>query len=225
MNKDIKHSAVMVFIVVMLVILAVVMTLLTVFIVLYIDEKSEKEVFVTQTTAVTETIAPTQKPTEPETQEPTKKAKKKTSSKTESKTVNNSYTITVYGITGIYSGPGYDYSCVDEITQDGVYTIVEEHIDPRNETWGKLKSGVGWINIRDATTDYSNYYYPQYTYNDVPYTVKVYPVTMIYSSPSYYSDTTGSIDEEGVFTIVEESYDEYMNKWGKLKSGAGWIPL
>lgn len=36
---------------------------------------------------------------------------------------------------------------------------------------------------------------------------------------------TGSIKDNGVYTIVEESTGTGATKWGKLKSGAGWISL
>lgn len=54
----------------------------------------------------------------------------------------------------IYSGPGYSYGYVGSITDQGTYTIVEESIQcftgGRYVTWGKLKSGVGWICLDDA---------------------------------------------------------------------------
>jgi N-acetylmuramoyl-L-alanine amidase CwlA len=37
--------------------------------------------------------------------------------------------------------------------------------------------------------------------------------------------TTGSIKDKGVYTIVAESTGTGATKWGKLKSGAGWISL
>lgn len=43
----------------------------------------------------------------------------------------------------IRSGPGTKYKKVGEITGHGVYTIVET-----SGTWGKLKSGAGWISLR-----------------------------------------------------------------------------
>lgn len=36
---------------------------------------------------------------------------------------------------------------------------------------------------------------------------------------------TGSITDHGVYTIVEEADGQGATKWGKLKSGAGWISL
>lgn len=37
--------------------------------------------------------------------------------------------------------------------------------------------------------------------------------------------TNRSIKDKGVYTIVEEKNGQGANKWGKLKSGAGWIAL
>lgn len=54
----------------------------------------------------------------------------------------------------IYSGPGYTYDGRGEITDKGSYTIVEESEQTftggRSVTWGKLKSGAGWICLDDA---------------------------------------------------------------------------
>lgn len=36
---------------------------------------------------------------------------------------------------------------------------------------------------------------------------------------------TGQIRDNGVYTIVAEKYGQGAKKWGKLKSGAGWIAL
>lgn len=36
---------------------------------------------------------------------------------------------------------------------------------------------------------------------------------------------TTKVHKGEIFTIVEESVNQYGNKWGKLKSGAGWISL
>lgn len=36
---------------------------------------------------------------------------------------------------------------------------------------------------------------------------------------------TGTITDHGVYTITAEKSGTGANKWGKLKSGAGWIAL
>lgn len=55
----------------------------------------------------------------------------------------------------IYDSPSYNANIVGEITDKSRYTIVEEYIEPGQTSigyiWGKLKSGVGWINMYDAT--------------------------------------------------------------------------
>ena len=35
----------------------------------------------------------------------------------------------------------------------------------------------------------------------------------------------GTITDKGIYTIVEEKTGSGATKWGKLKSGAGWISL
>ena len=57
----------------------------------------------------------------------------------------------------IYSGPGYHYGGCGEIRDCGSYTIVEESVQhfngDRTVTWGRLKSGAGWICLDDAKLD------------------------------------------------------------------------
>lgn len=79
----------------------------------------------------------------------------------------------------IYSGPGKSYSIVDTITGGETYTIVAEARDAEYNWWGKLKSGVGWINLlevdKESFENYSSdYILPdsssrQLTYEDVKY--------------------------------------------------------
>lgn len=47
----------------------------------------------------------------------------------------------------------------------------------------------------------------------------------IRKGPGTDNDKTGKYTGVGVFTIVAESDGEGASKWGKLKSGAGWISL
>ena len=47
----------------------------------------------------------------------------------------------------IYSGPGTNNTRVDSISQDGVYTVIEEQTGKGATLWGKLKSGVGWVSL------------------------------------------------------------------------------
>lgn len=50
-------------------------------------------------------------------------------------------------------------------------------------------------------------------------------VLNIRKGPGTNYGTNGSIKGRGVYTIVAESSGTGATKWGKLKSGAGWISL
>lgn len=47
----------------------------------------------------------------------------------------------------------------------------------------------------------------------------------IFDMPSYDGVSKKTVEEAGVYTIVEEVTDEEGNLWGRLKSGAGWVDL
>ena len=47
----------------------------------------------------------------------------------------------------------------------------------------------------------------------------------IRKGPGTNYGTNGSIKDKGTYTIVEEAAGQGATKWGKLKSGAGWISL
>ncbi|MBQ8297181.1 MAG: hypothetical protein IJX77_05300 [Ruminococcus sp.] len=57
----------------------------------------------------------------------------------------------------IYDAPAYSAAIVGEITDMGSYTIVEEYTEngasSDTGTWGRLKSGAGWINLSDASNE------------------------------------------------------------------------
>lgn len=59
-----------------------------------------------------------------------------------------------------------------------------------------------------------------------PYTVKVTgnPLNIRKGAGTNYA-ACGAITDNGVYTIVEEATGTGAKKWGKLKSGAGWISL
>jgi len=58
------------------------------------------------------------------------------------------------------------------------------------------------------------------------YLVKVtVPVLNIREKAGTDSKIVGQIRDQGIYTIVEESNGKGASKWGKLKSGAGWISL
>lgn len=59
-----------------------------------------------------------------------------------------------------------------------------------------------------------------------PYLVKISASTLnVRAQPTTDSKVVTTIKNGGVYTIVEESTGTGAKKWGKLKSGAGWISL
>lgn len=101
-------------------------------------------------------------------------------------------------------------------TGKGTFTIVEV-----NNGWGKLKSGAGWIWLGN----------PQYctvkagTYAFSPYAVKVSIKDLNIRKGPGTNYASNGFCPVGVYTIIEESNGAGATKWGKLKSGAGWISL
>ena len=62
--------------------------------------------------------------------------------------------------------------------------------------------------------------------NFEPYMVKVTdPALNIRKEPTTDSAIVGCIKDKGSYTIVAEAFGKGASKWGKLKSGAGWISL
>lgn len=61
--------------------------------------------------------------------------------------------------------------------------------------------------------------------HEVPYTTHLDASVKIYEEPDLYSRYIQSVGQDGIYTIVEEAYDDVGNLWGKLKSGLGWVML
>lgn len=59
----------------------------------------------------------------------------------------------------------------------------------------------------------------------LPYTVTLDAAMALYDEPSYDGCYRQIVGEDGVYTIVEEAEDGEGNRWGKLRSGAGWVDL
>ena len=115
----------------------------------------------------------------------------------------------------IRKGPGVSYSVVGELGKGEAYTIVETQ-----NGWGKLKSGVGWINL-SYTQRVSNTPATSSISTSSSYMVKVTAYSLnVRKGPGASYPVTTSVKKGDVFTITETK-----NGWGKLKSGAGWISL
>lgn len=82
-----------------------------------------------------------------ETKTETKKEENKTTTSTNTSTSSSTYTTGMYKVNvselNIRKGPGTNYSIVGCIKDKGTYTITEI----KNGSWGRLKSGAGWINV------------------------------------------------------------------------------
>ena len=65
---------------------------------------------------------------------------------------------------------------------------------------------------------------PQSNGDSAPYLVRIFPVTKVYDQPSSDAGVAMTLDEENVYTIVEEKTVDGI-RWGRLKSGAGWLNL
>lgn len=110
-------------------------------------------------------------------------------------------------------------------TGKGIFTIIEV-----KDGWGKLKSGAGWIYLENkdyvtilnkVTSDKTS------GIQNNSYIVRVeIPDLNIRKGPGTNYPKTGKYTGKGLFTIVEESTGTgSKTKWGKLKSGEGWISL
>lgn len=139
---------------------------------------------------------------------------------------NSSYKTGTYKVNvaelNIRKGPGTNYDTDDSIKDKGVYTITEI----QNGSWGKLKSGAGWINVDKA---YCTYQGATSSSENTAASSRSFQVQV--NIPDLYirkgpGRNYGDNDfcPQGVYTIVEtKSAGGYT--WGRLKSGAGWIAL
>ncbi len=91
---------------------------------------------------------------------------------------------------------------------------------------GKAGQVTGWISESDAKKSAKS------TSTPTANPFKAYKVTIISSNgvnirkgAGTNYDITGTIAKGGAYTIVAESTGQGAKKWGKLKSGAGWIAL
>ena len=107
-------------------------------------------------------------------------------------------------------------------TGKGTFTIIEV-----NNGWGKLKTDAGWIWLGNASYCTIGDTVKESTDSNTlePYKVKVsIDDLFIRKGPGTNHEKNGYCPV-GIYTIIEESEGEGATKWGKLKSGAGWISL
>lgn len=56
----------------------------------------------------------------------------------------------------IYEGPSYDAPLVGNIGETGTFTITETAEDESGNLWGKLKSGIGWVDLTQIWAEEEN---------------------------------------------------------------------
>ena len=124
----------------------------------------------------------------------------------------------------IRSGAGTGYSNKGYI-QKGVYTITETKVNG-GYTWGRLKSGAGWIAL-----DYTKYIEQVLNGNNsnnnntsASFKVQVNVNDLRIRSGAGTGYSNKGYIQKGVYTITETKQNNGYT-WGKLKSGAGWIAL
>jgi len=106
-----------------------------------------------ETTRPAETTAPTEAPTEPSEEVPTT-----VPAETQTDDDGLPYLLKIHRADqSIYEGPGYDYVFVTTVRERGTYTIVDEAWDYEGNLWGKLKSGIGWVDLTEIRSpEYAN---------------------------------------------------------------------
>jgi SH3-like domain-containing protein len=131
-------------------------------------------------------------------------------------TVSGNYVVKVTSDTlNVRKGPGVSYGVCGELGRGEAYTIVQTQ-----NGWGKLKSGVGWINL-SYTQKVSNSTTASATVSTSQYLVKVTANNLnVRKGPGASYDISATVKKGDVFTITQTK-----NGWGKLKSGVGWISL
>lgn len=106
-------------------------------------------------------------------------------------------------------------------TGKGIFTITQVSND-----WGKLKSGAGWIWLKNDSYCTIRGSIAESKGNFAAYKVKVTVSDLnIRKGAGTNYAKTGMITDKGIYTIVAESEGQGASKWGKLKSGEGWISL
>ncbi len=123
----------------------------------------------------------------------------------------------------IRKGPGTNYGIAGCITDNGTYTIVE-----MEGSWGRLKSGAGWINchtkyctrVRDIEVEADAEPEDNFKAFEVRVAIKN---LYIRKGPGKSYGKNGHCPV-GVYNITEIVSSEGYT-WGRLLSGAGWIAL
>lgn len=120
----------------------------------------------------------------------------------------------------IREAPGIDEKWTGKYTKKETYTITKV-----KNGWGKLKSGSGWIYLKNSK--YCKILKSISDKKDTSYQVSTnIDYLRIRKGPGTNYAWTGEYAKRGVYTIIKTKKGTGSKSgWGKLKSGAGWISL
>ena len=114
-------------------------------------------------------------------------------------------------------GTGFRKSWADAKSQKGAFKVLANAKKCADENPGYSvydESGKAVYGDEESESGFS------------PYLVQVSITDLnIRKGPGTDYGKTGKYTGKGVFTIVEEANGQGASRWGKLKSGAGWISL
>lgn len=116
----------------------------------------------------------------------------------------------------IRKGPGTNYGIAGQITDEGVYTIVEESTGNGASLWGRLKSGAGWIAL-----DYTS------KGGDIPtptgYVLGLYVV----NTPAGLNVRQGPGTNYGIIKAYPNGtrFDTYEIQGNWARTPSGWVCL
>jgi hypothetical protein len=119
------------------------------------------------------------------------------------------------------NAPIYDTAggkVISKITKSTNYTVIKDK-KIGYITYGQLKSGAGWVVVKDETSAVHTSTTSTPTQSN-SYTKSLKANELVYKEAG--GPTIGTVGTNGVFTIVEEK-TVGSQVFGKLKSGKGWV--
>lgn len=109
---------------------------------------------------------------------------------------------------------------VNGVTGAGIFTVTKV-----SGNWGKLKSGVGWIYLGNPSFCKIIGGGGAKPGGFSPYQVRVAIRNLNVRKGAGTDTPVVGVCPMGVYAIVEEADGQGAEKWGRLKSGMGWISL
>jgi len=118
-------------------------------------------------------------------------------------------------------GPGTNFPIIKTFRNNhDIHTITDVSNGLGAKKWGKIKSFNGWTAL-----DFTENYKPVSKFT--PYKIKINVNTLrVRKGPGTNFPIAMTLRfDKNTYTIIEESSGAGAKKWGKLKSGVGWISL